>query len=79
MHLHMVQVSAVNKAGEEGLKSRQVAVLMNKHPPDVKPTGVKVATVSLRTSVVLSVDHPNHCDDMGITNCKIHGYANRRI
>lgn len=79
VHLHTVQVSAVNKAGEEGLKSSQVAVLMNQCPPDVKPTGLKVETALSRTSVVLSVDRPINYDDMGKTICKIHGYANRKI
>lgn len=77
--IHTIQVSAVNKAREEGSKSDHMVVLMNQHPPNVKPTGVKVAAASSRTSVLFCVDRPVNYNDMEIIKCKIHGYANRRI
>ena len=76
---HYVQVSAVNKADQEGQKSSYVLILMNQCPPNIKPMGLKVLTVSSRTSLVLSVDYPENFDDMAISKCKIYGFADRTI
>ena len=76
--MYLIQVSAVNKAKQEGQRSSHVSVVMNKCPPDIKPAGLKVLTASSRTSVILGVDRPENFDKMEISKCKICGVADKR-
>ena len=78
VRMHHVQVSAVNKADQEGRRSSHTSVLMNQCPPNIKPTGLKVLTASSRTSVILSVNCPENFDKtlMKISKCKVNGIAN---
>ena len=77
--MYFVGVSTVNKADQERWRSSPVSVLMNKCPPGIKPTGLKVLTASSRSSVVLSIDRPENFDEMAISKCKICGFANETI
>ena len=70
-----VEVCAVNEANQPGGRSNPEPVRMNQHPPTVQPTGITVNATS-KTSVRLTIDHPEKYDEMGISNCRIIGFAN---
>ena len=75
---HSVQVCAANRAGQQGPKSTHVPVIMNQHPPTVKPSAVKLNALS-KSTVQLSFDYPKGFRTMGIAECHVTGRVDSDI
>ena len=69
---HNIRVCAVNLAGLEGPLSAHVPVVMNQHPPTVKPMGVELNATS-KSTIILSFDFPKGLDKMEIDMCHVTG------
>ena len=62
----------MNLADLEGPLSAHVPVVMNQHPPTVKPMGVELNATS-KSTIMLSFDFPKGLDKMEIDMCHATG------